>query len=425
MSDYLSSVLDELVPPFEDEDGDWECVVTDAGGESPAMPASEWLGDATSTSAESCRSHRRERGRWLTRRRVVVTALATALAALLVTPAFGIGGRLLALIEDEPTPRPEVQISSWSHDGRRVFYVSRLDRGNWELALANADGSGQRKLMRIAGDAMPVWSPDGRKVAFEGPRDGEHNGLYVVNADGSGQRMLARRAHSPTWSPDGRRIAFSWGPRIYVINADGSGRRTLLNLHQGLSSLSWSPDGRMFSFLQIGGCGEYCLHLYVVDADGSGQERNVTSRLTGGFRWEYSPASDPVWSPDGQKLAFARLNEGFGIYVVNADGSGLRKLTRRSSGTFAAPAWSPDGRKVAFALGRGEDSDLDNSEVFVVNADGAGQRNLTRNPADDADPSWSPDGRKLAFVSDRDGDLEVYVMNADGSGQRRLTHRDG
>ena len=159
-----------------------------------------------------------------------------------------------------------------------------------------------------------------------------------------------------------------------------------------------------------------CFNLYVVNSDGSGL-RNLTPKLAAGGRPGLGPASDPAWSPDGQKLAFVRLNAGHGepIYVVKADGSGLRNLTPKPVGAYAAPAWSPDGRKIAFV------SDRDgNSEVYVMNANGSGQRNLTRNPAFDADPAWSPDGRKIAFVSNRDGNYGVYVMNADGSGQRRL-----
>ena len=128
-----------------------------------------------------------------------------------------------------------------------------------------------------------------------------------------------------------------------------------------------------------------------------------------------------AWSPDGRKIATVggfRRGSPFvttEIYVMNADGSGQRRLTR-SAGGNGDPAWSPDGRRIAFRSTRDG-----NGEIYVMNADGSAQRRLTRNPANDGWFSWSPDGRKVVFVSDRDGSYEVYVMNANRSGQRRLT----
>jgi TolB protein len=99
---------------------------------------------------------------------------------------------------------------------------------------------------------------------------------------------------------------------------------------------------------------------------------------------------------------------------MNADGSGRRNLTRRpvdygGNDNGASPAWSPDGRKIAFDRGRG---------IFVMNADGSGQRRLTQFGRQ---ALWSPDGRMIAFRSWGADNVEIFVMNADGSGLQNLT----
>ena len=391
MTELDRTSLDRILPPAHGSP-DWDDVLDRAGARSgtPTRPPSRW-------------------------RVVAIAAAIVAGAAMLATPALGIGDRLLALIEGAPA-RPEVQSPVWSPDGRRIAFVNRRDGRT--LYVMNANGSGLRIVARVQRLATPVWSPDGRRIVFQGSGDGA---VYVVNADGSGQRTLARRGNAPAWSPDGRRIAFAITGKVYVVNADGSGHRTLTQLGRdgGVASLAWSPDGRKLLFLvehsSAPRCG-YCSRLWVLNADGSGL-RDLTRTLTGGFG---SPASDPVWSPDGRRIAFVRLNTRHGVYVVNADGSGVRNLTPKPMGAFyAAPAWSPDGRKIAFASERDG-----NSEIYLMNADGSGKRNLTRNLAYDGDPAWSPNGRKITFVSNRDGRYAVSVMNADGSGQRNLTLQD-
>src|SRR6266511_1713409 len=104
---------------------------------------------------------------------------------------------------------------------------------------------------------------------------------------------------------------------------------------------------------------------------------------------------------------------------------------------FEYPAWSPDGTRIAF-MGQTPEG-TENYEIYVMNADGTGRRRLTDSPASDGFPSWSPDGTKIAFTSTRDdcsmseasdckttGDIgpyhTLYVMNADGSGV--LGHAD-
>ena len=382
---------------------------------------------------------RRGRRRWP----LVAIAAVILVGGLLVTPALGLGDRLLSLIQSKRSPL-DVQAPAWSRDGRTIVFVSWRD-GNGEVYAMDADGSGPRNLTQHpAKDVRPAWSPHGRRIAFVSQRDGNGE-VYVMDADGSGKRNLTRdRANDdyPTWSPDGRKIAFlrsrlqsqtvdvsTWHPRpancsgsprrcvfrflsppqLYVMNADGSGLRRLTRNPIGTDPLVWSPDGRTIYFGR-----------YLVSTDGSGSRR-----------LPYIP-STAVWSPDGRRIAFVRGHDlprtepgpccrrNYEIYVMNADGSGSRRLTHNRA-YDGEPAWSPDGRKIAFRSTRRVGG---NREIYVMNADGSGKRNLTRNPAQDGRPSWSPDGRRIAFVSDRDGRLEAHVMNADGSGQRSLTLQD-
>jgi Tol biopolymer transport system component len=117
--------------------------------------------------------------------------------------------------------------------------------------------------------------------------------------------------------------------------------------------------------------------------------------------------SGPHYGYDSSKLY---------VVVMNADGSGLRRLRRFDPGNGGLPSWSPDGRKIVFVNFRDG-----NFDVYAMNADGSGLRNLTRHSGHDSDSAWAPDGKKIAFTTKREGNFEIYVMNADGSGQRNLT----
>jgi Tol biopolymer transport system component len=245
--------------------------------------------------------------------------------------------------------------------------------------------------------------------------------LYVVNADGSEKRLVARRVTyggtSPAWSPDGQTIAFVGylpGSGVLFVNADGTARRNVTR-EWGLNGFPvWSPDGERIAFVRFGG--HQRADIYVMNADGSGLRR-----LTRG-----DGSAFPIWSPDGRRIAFVRVQPSqkhlsvlWEVWVMNADGSGQRRLAR----VPGLPSdWSPDGQRLAFvslsARGR-------TSEVYVVNADGSGQRQLTHNTVGEGNIRWSPDGQKILFNRERRGTRgkvsDIYVMNADGSGQRKLT----
>ncbi len=104
------------------------------------------------------------------------------------------------------------------------------------------------------------------------------------------------------------------------------------------------------------------------------------------------------------------------VYVIDADGSGLTRLTDIPTYGYSL-AFSPDGRRVTFT------SDRDgNTEIYVMNTDGSNRTRLTDNAAIDGFSVLSPDGKWIAFASQRDGNSEIYLMKADGSAQTNVTN---
>ncbi len=289
------------------------------------------------------------------------------------------------------------------------------------------DGSAQRRLRpkRVA-FGEPRWSPSGKRIAFAATRRGlgkgrssQHDELFVMNADGSAARRLTwtRAAHTRvfhdnlSWSPDGRRIVFDRnddGPEgIYVIKANGRGKRPLIRAHK--AGWGWprnsalSPDGRKIALTDGS-------HVFVVNAGGGTRPRPV-ARVPG------SPF-DLTWSPDGRRIAV--LGDDADLMVMRRDGSGLLNVTRKlPEWKISGHAWSPDGQTFAVAI---QEQFRAPYQIWLVNADGTGKRKLTTAPRDSWSPVWSPDGKTIAFASERDGNSEIYVMNAEGSDQRRLTN---
>src|SRR5205807_776264 len=127
---------------------------------------------------------------------------------------------------------------------------------------------------------------------------------------------------------------------------------------------------------------------------------------------------DPVWSLDGKRILFAhRDNEGFRIFVTDADGTNAKQLTT-SANSYGSiyPCWSPDGKKVLWTDGNGDDL-----ELFVADANGTNVKQLTSLGGMNTFAAWSPDGKSIVFQHVQDFESgPVYVIDANGGNRREL-----
>jgi len=234
----------------------------------------------------------------------------------------------------------------------------------------------------------PSWSPDGSQIVYT-----HKAAIWVMNADGTGQVQISNCGRCPAWSPDGSRIAYiTETGAARVMDTDG---RNQEELPINATNINWSPDGGRLVFASPG--------IWVVNEDGSN-----TQKLPG-----VNGDLGPAWKPDGTQIALYSVSgQGSDVFVINADGTGLKKLISNA----LYPAWSPDGAKIAFCREAAGYCD-----IWVADADGSNQVNLTGGFGYDYRPAWSPDGSKIAFVYEDGHANFIYVMNADGSERTRIT----
>jgi TolB protein len=261
------------------------------------------------------------------------------------------------ILTDTPTPTPIPSVT-----GKIAFPVFDPERGTYDIFIANADGTGRKKLIKEEA-SQPCLSPGGTQIAYR------------------------------SWRSDKR--------GLFMADISGNDLWTITTVHEA-SRPSVSEEGIAYYIRQA--------HIYLFR--GKGEEPRV-------IRWgnQSQPllGESPAWV-SGKRLVYKGYVEGTGLYLTEGvyDRTGITRLTNDTNDTN--PEVSPDGEKVAFMSRR----DV-NWEIYVMDLKSYTVERLTENAANDGLPIWSPDGQTIAFVSDRDGGKwAIWAMNPDGSNQRTL-----
>jgi dipeptidyl aminopeptidase/acylaminoacyl peptidase len=371
--------------------------------------------------------------------------------------------------QENQSQRQNTPHTGWTPKSQQSFaaYAGRRKRGHvsrprWNKLVGGVVSLDMRLVALMAMCVLAVGCRSGaetprpdvkRATAAQASRDGP---LWFLGGDGPGSvfgrsgplyhintttGVLTRVAMpKPLWSvtalsvsPDGRRIALSNGggefpPRnLYVMRTDGSGLRRITTGNYYEIDPAWSPDASEIMFSSTRCCatahysGDY--GIYTVRPDGSGLR--LLRKDSG------SNDLDPVWSPDGRRIAFVQWpmssNNGWAIWVMNANGTNAHPLTH--DGRYAdAIAWSPTGRQLAYTSHLSDNADW---QIRVVQADGHHSHTIFTCTTPCANGgytlAWSPDGKQIAFTIDPHATIaprtrpRIALINATGAGYHLLT----
>ncbi len=360
------------------------------------------------------------------------------------------GNRSLARTEFQNllngSPKKEIllQLAGLTGDAYHVQRIRTEGSDDYEQTFTEK-GNMMTFTAKYTDDYSPAISPDGKWLAFASNRL-QNAELYLTDLT---TRTLQQLTHTdeldeymPAFSPDGKSIAFvsertrggmmlpsvqasGSDPRtatIYLMDADGRNQRPLIDIEGAQRAPVFSPDGQKIAF-------ESKAPTQETESEPGSTENNDTLEIyvididgTNMKQLTHNDVDDghPTWAPNGKQIAFTGMvDDIYHIFSVNAEGGTVQQLTFTGTGSHYHPTFSPDGKRILYV------SNAHNHyTLWTMDTDGRNKTQLTNHIGAHFEPSLSTDGKTLVFSSDRSDHMRIYLMDlAKSIGQEALKAR--
>ena len=335
------------------------------------------------------------------------------------------------LLNGSPKEEILLQLAGLTGDAYHVQRIRTEGSDDYEQTFTEK-GNMMTFTAKYSDDYSPAISPDGKWLAFTSNRL-QNAELYLMDLT---TRTLQQLTHTdeldeymPAFSPDGQSIAFvsertrggmmlpsvqasGSDPRratIYLMDVDGRNQRPLIDIEGAQRAPVFSPDGQKIAF-------ESKAPTQGTESEPGSTENNDTLEIyvihvdgTNMKQLTHNDVDDghPTWAPNGKQIAFTGMvDDIYQLFSVNAEGGTVEQLTYRTTGSHYHPTFSPDGKRIIYV------SNAHNHyTLWMMNADGTNKTQLTNHIGAHFEPSLSKDGKTLVFSSDRSDHMRIYLMD--------------
>ncbi len=261
-------------------------------------------------------------------------------------------------------------ISSYAQDEQDLIAYSRLIDGFWQIWIIDlAENESQQLTTSPIDKRYPIWIEDAKKI------------MYRTN-----------------------------NAEMFIIDLKDKKEIKILDKFGVITDPAWSEVNKHLAFTRYEGSLKDESEVWTIKLNG--EEQRVLTNEQG---MQYNPA----WSPDGKTIVYtsAKIFGTHEIWVMDKDGRNHKKLTENIDKFDILPVFSPDGEKIAFASNKSG-----NFDIWIMDKDGKDLKNLTKTESLDTKPSFSPDGKEIIFTSTRSGSLQLWTIGVDGTNPRQITN---